>query len=560
MTVIVAIEIFAFSWSNKNIISKSLAGAALQTNSYLMLFETNMQHISTMQYDLYNDEDLQKLAKIAPIMTPYEKSSAMVRVCKRLSNMKNSSELIQDVQIMIPSLNIVLHTEGNPSGSYSSLKKDEMEWFLSGEEKRGMSYTIKQNTLWMSLRSPMGQKSESTDFIILVQFSTPKIQQQYESVVTYARAPYYLCIAQNRLTVTNLTQQQKAGFFAADLPRTQTKTVCINSENYFALQQSSAGGFLEVVQFLSEKETLLPLQPLRILNIAFIVGVFFMFLAFAAFMHKNIQRPIAKFTSAFALIETGDLSQRLEIDMKDDFAYLYARYNDTLDKLEQLIYKVYQTEILLQRAELKQLQSQINPHFLYNSYFLLHRTIKMQDYEKAVKFSKAMGQYFQYITRNSADMVFLKDESDHAQIYADIQAMRFEERIEVQYLPLPQSIHKFLVPKLILQPLIENSFEHGLEAKSDSGILRVSFAQDASFVFILVEDNGTQADDALLQTMYALVEQPAQNTETTAIINIHKRIKGIFGAKSGLVFERSDLGGLKIKIAMEKSTDKDTIL
>ena len=120
---------------------------------------------------------------------------------------------------------------------------------------------------------------------------------------------------------------------------------------------------------------------------------------------------------------------------------------------------------MIQRAELKQLQSQINPHFLFNSYFLLHRLIKSRNFERAVEISKNMGTYFQFITRNASDTVSLLREYEHAEIYADIQSLRFEGRIAVEVEPLPLCCQSIMVPRLIIQPSIENAFAHRLENK-----------------------------------------------------------------------------------------------
>ena len=132
-----------------------------------------------------------------------------------------------------------------------------------------------------------------------------------------------------------------------------------------------------------------------------------------------------------------------------------------LDRISSLIDQVYRQKILYQESELKQLQSQINPHFLYNSYFVLYDMAINEDYENLAEFARHMGTYFQYITRSSSHVSRLYDEVEHARIYANFQAHRFRNRIAMEFDQLPEDLHDCLVPKVILQPVIENAFELG---------------------------------------------------------------------------------------------------
>ena len=125
----------------------------------------------------------------------------------------------------------------------------------------------------------------------------------------------------------------------------------------------------------------------------------------------------------------------------------------------------------MQNIELKQLQSQINPHFLYNSFFNIYRLAKDEDYENLTCFTQYLGSYYQYITRSASDEVSLLDEYNHAKTYCNIQQMRFHNRLELKMAPLPEAFAGYRVPRLIMQPIIENAFEHGLKTveKSQAG-------------------------------------------------------------------------------------------
>ncbi|GJM75129.1 hypothetical protein HMSSN036_73450 [Paenibacillus macerans] len=104
---------------------------------------------------------------------------------------------------------------------------------------------------------------------------------------------------------------------------------------------------------------------------------------------------------------------------------------------------------MAQRAELKQLQSQINPHFLYNSFFILNTMAKTGDTERIEQFTTLLGEYFEFVTRNASDLVALEQEIHHARMYAEIQELRFSRRIQVRFDTLPDELRSIPVPRLI---------------------------------------------------------------------------------------------------------------
>ncbi|MOA17245.1 Sensor histidine kinase YpdA [compost metagenome] len=218
--------------------------------------------------------------------------------------------------------------------------------------------------------------------------------------------------------------------------------------------------------------------------------------------------------------------------------------------MKSLIDQVYKQRILTQKAELKQLQSQINPHFLYNSFFILNTMTRLRDYDQVERFANQLGEYYQFVTRNQSDEVPLAREVQHARVYTEIQEMRFVNRVSVSFGDLPEDWGHVMVPRLILQPLIENAFEHGLEKKSKDGQLDVRFEREGRIVRLIVEDNGEWIDNEGIDRMNRSLET-LEDGEKTALINIHQRIRLKFGPDSGLAVTRSDSGGVKATVTIE---------
>jgi two-component system sensor histidine kinase YesM len=204
----------------------------------------------------------------------------------------------------------------------------------------------------------------------------------------------------------------------------------------------------------------------------------------------------------------------------------------------------------MQRAELKQLQSQINPHFLYNSFFAINTMAKTGDENLAI-FTKRLGEYFQFITRNSSDKICLSEEVKHAKVYTEIQLMRFSLALQIQFGEYPERYSELKVPRLILQPIIENAFNHGLKELESSRIISVNFKENENELDIIVEDNGCGMTDAGIFEMENALTYKGNDIETTGIINIHRRIRLEYGQNSGVLVSKSEMGGLKVILRIE---------
>ena len=179
-------------------------------------------------------------------------------------------------------------------------------------------------------------------------------------------------------------------------------------------------------------------------------------------------------------------------------------------------------------------------------------------YEEAHVLAKDLGYYFRYITRNNADEVPLKDEYEHAKNYTAIQSMRFYGKMEVLMDELPSPFHELMVPRLILQPLIENAFVYGIEPKIRDGLLKISFHLETDMVIVTIEDNGEELSDETLTSLQQSLQQITADSftgEMTGLLNICKRLQLYFDQTDVMQISRSPIGGLQISIKLYKQED-----
>ncbi len=273
-------------------------------------------------------------------------------------------------------------------------------------------------------------------------------------------------------------------------------------------------------------------------------------------LYLAIYRPNLKLRRALHQAQSGDLTNRLENAWSIEFQDLFDHFHAMESRLQAHIEQEYKLRLLVSDAELKQLQYQISPHFLYNTYYLLRRLLTDEEYDKAVELASLLGAYLKYIVRPDEVCAPLHEEVAHARAYSGIQQMRFSRRMRVDFGEIDAKDKERIVPRLVLQPLIENAFAHGLRDKEENGLLRVRFGQTAAGDFeITVEDNGEGLCDERLSTLRCALAEGA-GVGGVALCNIDKRVRLVYGAGSGLSVCRSELGGMKVSICLKEGITK----
>jgi len=332
-----------------------------------------------------------------------------------------------------------------------------------------------------------------------------------------------------------------------------------NGNSYLILSAASTYSNLRVVNAFRPTDLVKPFAQQTQLVILFTALISFSVVLVLVFVKYYIIKPIDNMVEAFKPVERGDFSVRLQTNSTDEFAELYDSFNHMVENLQVLVNEVYQKELLVQHADLKQLQSQINPHFMYNSLYALSTMIKIDDNENADRFCMYLASYFRYITRSGSDLMNLTDEWQHAGTYLNIMTMRNSSvRLDFQQ-DLPEQVRNLHVPRLIIQPIIENAFKHG--GKTVTGFrLKISAVCEDNRLLIKVEDNDKGTSDQELEELNTRLNDHQSGQEITGLINIHRRLQLVFGPDSGLLISRSELGGICVTaVLVLKGGDQDDL-
>lgn len=552
-----------YSWGINTVRKEITNSARNQAENYLDKMETEIQRIKKLQYDCTADEDINRLANLSELMTGIEKTQAILRIQNRLVAIMSSSRYIKDVWVHIPKLNKSISARDG----ISQYLKTQMDKLIFATADNDSQLLFDNKVLWLSTGYKMGKmaKVRIPSFMITIELSNSAIEKTlFDQFSAYEGSQAALINRAQGFNIGLEDSKNKSAAMAdieAEIAREGdhgTLSVRINNERFLVVNTYSQYLGMNLMRVIPEKNIFSPLQSFQVLFLVFSLLSIFIIFIYAVSTYQFIHKPLVTLVDSFQKVEKGELDFKIEHNYQDEFRYLYHRFNGMVEKLNILITQVYTQKILAQKAELKQLQSQISPHFIYNTFCIMHSMAQSEGCDSVTEFSKQVGAYFKYITRSAADEVPLQREVEHARIYAEIQRMRFGSRVSIHFAELPHQYNDIIVSRLIIQPIIENAFEHGLKKMPGQGkILSVTFSEHDKYLSILVENNGVLIDRQSLLQMEQSLENHANECEVTAICNIHRRLQLKFGGSSGLQFLQGENGGLKviIKIHLERQND-----
>ncbi|MGG1554825.1 sensor histidine kinase [Paenibacillus ferrarius] len=298
-----------------------------------------------------------------------------------------------------------------------------------------------------------------------------------------------------------------------------------------------------LIDYVPVQKILSPITMSR--NLFYIsIGLLLGMSVLASFLlYRNVQIPLVKMIQSVQKVKRGDLSARISYQARNEFDFLIQRFNEMAEQIQVLVEDVYAEKIRSREATLKQLQSQIHPHFLYNSLFFIINSAEMEDKESVVAMAQNLAEYYRYTTRVENQVVRLRDELDMARHYLSIQTLRIH-RLTYE-INVPDTMLEERIPRLILQPLVENAIVHGIERSLGGDRITVTGEQDAEFNRLIVEDNGAGLTDDALEQLHKQLQTAMTDEIGCGTWNVHHRLVYQFGQGSGLHLERGASGGVR---------------
>lgn len=294
-------------------------------------------------------------------------------------------------------------------------------------------------------------------------------------------------------------------------------------------------------------------QIIRYITLYAVILIFAALVA-AIIISKSITNPMEKLKQNMIKISKGSTDIDYDLNSKDEVQVLADVFFDMLDDLEKSADKRNLLEKEKRDAEFKTLQSQINPHFLYNTLDTISWKALEYDDKEVYKMVSSLSDFFRISLSEGEDFISLKDEVKHVKSYLDIQKIRYKNKLDFN-IYLDPSLSNALIVKMILQPLVENSIFHGLKEKRYVGEIKISILKSKEFININILDNGIGIDEKKLHIINKKIKTNSYS-DSYGLFNINERLRLIYGEKYSLKIKSSQgkYTLVNIKIPLVKKT------
>lgn len=377
----------------------------------------------------------------------------------------------------------------------------------------------------------------------VIMLSIPKRQLlgYLMNLVPSETSQVYLFDYAGNLIVTNAPEGQRIETKDIMAQNVSVLKTTNSSEQSMVLRVNSPGSGWSLLLMQPESEIYKKSKPLQIFTYWIILISCLLAVWIAWLIYSGIASPISSLVSGMKKLRLGNLDTRLANNRKDELGYLTDAFNQTVEQQRHLIRDIYEQQLRMTKTELKFLQSQINPHFLYNTLDSIYWSAKNYDAEEISEMVLNLSQFFRLSLSRGRESFTVEETFSHLQYYIRVQQLRFVDQFTASFQSTADSSGLYVL-KLILQPLVENAILHGLEKKNSSGELRISAEREGERFVLQVADNGKGIAVERLEYIRAalarrgdydtydgLEEGMENNNEFFGLLNVKRRIKIYYG-------------------------------
>ena len=282
------------------------------------------------------------------------------------------------------------------------------------------------------------------------------------------------------------------------------------------------------------------LAGIQYLTVIIIVLTIIIGVTVSVIIAQSLILPLENTVNALEKFSRGDFAVRLKENRCDEIGKLNRIFNKAIKEINELMQKVTQSEILNKEMEFKTLQSQMNPHFLYNTLDAINWLAFKEKQTEICNLVAAISSLIRASISNKKSIITIEQELDYVKNYIYIQHIRYKDRFDTIY-DIDESLLKQAVPKLIIQPIVENAIIHGIENSKNKNLLYISVKRENECIIIIVKDTGIGMTD---EKVSELLKEPlnAEGDEQKAHTNlglyaVHKRIQLMYGDLYGLTVQ-----------------------
>ncbi|MBD2865840.1 cache domain-containing sensor histidine kinase [Paenibacillus oceani] len=337
-------------------------------------------------------------------------------------------------------------------------------------------------------------------------------------------------------------------------PASEYAPVALGDREYrFVQKQSELTGW-KVAMCIPEEEIMGEIRRMKLLLYAVLAVLVLLSFALFTLLYMQISTPIRQLMAGIRRVESGAPFVPVPISRMDEFGYLQKRFNDMVVNEQQMRQAMFEQELRGKDVELKLLQSQMNPHFLYNTLDSIYWAAERSDNNEISDMVLDLSRFFRLSLSRGKEFVTVRETIDHLKTYIRIQQFRHKGKFEVEW-DIDGTLHEVKIIKLMLQPVVENAIVHGLEALADACRLRVRTVRDGPWILFEVTDSGIGIPaPRLKELLEAVRDERPEGGKTYGLRNLYQRLRLIYGEED-MRFEMTSepFGGTTVAIRIAES-------
>ena len=448
----------------------------------------------------------------------------------------------------------------------------ELEWYqkaLAAEGQAVISTSHVQNAIageydWVVTlsRSITNKASPGVQGVFFVDLNYNSISDLCERISLGDRGYIYILDENGGIVYHPQQQLIYSGMkdeLISEVMDTDTPSFLTDDGRLYTVSRSEATGWIVVgVSYVSELMAGADEARVTYLLVAMVLLAVAMLLAFV--LSDKITRPIKSLELSMKEVEKGNFSHvALEVRENNEIGRLSRNFNTMTREIQNLMEQSEKEQQAKRKYELKVLQSQINPHFLYNT---LDSIIWMAEWGKnqeVVKMTSSLARLLRRSISNEQEVVTIEEEIDYTEAYLTIQKMRYQDKLEYE-IEVDPDIRKEETVKLVLQPVVENAIYHGIKYKEGKGLIQIRGFREEGSIILRVQDDGRGMDQDTLKHIF---EKHVRDTKSNGVglQNVHERIRLYYGTAYGLSFESEPGKGTTVRIRLpgrREETDEQT--
>ena len=317
---------------------------------------------------------------------------------------------------------------------------------------------------------------------------------------------------------------------------------------------------LKLLAVITEDEFVEQISSYKLsLNAILVLGGFFAFFV-TYLVTRYLFKRITVLLEMMKRVEKGDFDTRVEEKRQDEIGKLAHGFNNMTEKLEEILLQLIEKETAQWEAELRALQAQITPHFLYNTLESLKMECEINGQFEIADALTSLGNLFRYNIKWDSRLVTLSQEMEHVRNYITVMKIRYGDQIEFTA-HIPEGSMGLTVPKMILQPVVENCFYHSYSPGEELFRIEIQAQIRENTVTLLIRDNGPGIDEKRLNDINTLLHKRERHREETissitaqsggiGLVNVNRRIKMQFGESYGVSLESEPGQGTEVRLTL----------